>query len=365
MSSSLLPSWCPPYSPQKTDPATGSEVYCVCKKPDEGELMVGCDGCDDWFHFKCMKIPEKYSHLVSAYFCPYCQLGITGKDKDNVDEPLPRTKWKRKCRLDNCYEPCHEASKYCSEEHGKEYMRRLLDKVNIPTRGLESKEDFVSDMVQMSGDDFKQFNCMGGKDFIDRDIPQQMKDKELFDKIIGNDKELNSLHEQIQLCKNKTYPDLKANLEHLQKYIAWLEDITSQLNTETNSNGSIDQVVATEPTKSKKKKSKKKATQRNKIKKICGYNPEFMKATTIPNATDFVNEYRRSMEEGYDQDNLNGVCIKLKCNKHADWGSMGMDQLKQQMRSLENHKERLLLLAKTRQRQLHIQYYEFMVNNQS
>ncbi len=55
---------------------------------------------------------------------------------------------------------------------------------------------------------------------------------------------------------------------------------------------------------------------------------------------------------------LHGVCIKLKCNKHSDWSSMRMDQLKQQMRSLESHKVRLDLLVKTRQRQLHIQYYE-------
>ena len=349
---SLLPSWCPPYSSTKVDPSTGAEIYCICKKPDEGDLMVGCDGCDDWFHFKCMKIPEKYSHLVSGYYCPYCQAGVTGKPLENGE--LPRTKWKRRYRLDNCYEPCQERSKYCSEAHGKLYMQTLLDKVSIPNH--ECKK-FVGDMVQASQDDVSKFNEMGAHDFIDRDIPKHTINQELFDKMIQNDKDLNSLHEQVQVCKSKTFPDLKNNLEALQRYITWLETVNNLLNAETNEidgNGDND----TSKTSNKKKTKKKKGTQRHKVKKICGYTRILEDVTMTSEA--FMAHYCKLMEdeEQYDQEMLHGVCIKLKCNKHSDWSSMRMDQLKQQMRSLESHKERLDLLVKTRQRQLHIQYYE-------
>ena len=64
------------------------------------------------------------------------------------------------------------------------------------------------------------------------------------------------------------------------------------------------------------------------------------------------------VDDNYDQETLNGICVKLKCSRHSDWASMKMDQLKQQLRSLENHKERLDILLKTRKKQLHIQYYE-------
>jgi len=29
------------------------ELFCICRKPDYGgELMISCDNCDEWFHFK-------------------------------------------------------------------------------------------------------------------------------------------------------------------------------------------------------------------------------------------------------------------------------------------------------------------------
>ena len=41
------------------------------------------------------------------------------------------SQWKRKCRLENCNEPIGERSKYCSKEHGIEFIKLLL---------LESKQ---------------------------------------------------------------------------------------------------------------------------------------------------------------------------------------------------------------------------------
>lgn len=354
---SMLPSWCPPYSPLKVDPSTGADVFCICKKPDEGDLMVGCDGCDDWFHFKCMKIPEKYSHLVSAYYCPYCQAGITGTPLEGGE--LPRTKWKRKCRLDNCYEPCDDRSKYCSETHGRLYIQTVLDKVSVP--GRDSKK-FIGEMIRASNYDVSQFNEIGKKDFIEKDIPNRMLNEELYDKIIKNDKDLNNLNDQINVCKNKTFPELKNNLEILQNFITWLESVNTLLNADTNQNN-VNGINDTSHSGNKRKSKKKKGVQRHKVKKICGYTRNLEDVTIT--SEEFISQYCKLMEqeqeqeeEGYDDEMLNGVCIKLKCNKHSDWTSMRMDQLKQQMRSLESHKQRLDLLVKTREKQLHIQYYE-------
>ena len=32
----------------------GEEVFCVCNQPDTGALLMGCDGCDKWFHPRCV-----------------------------------------------------------------------------------------------------------------------------------------------------------------------------------------------------------------------------------------------------------------------------------------------------------------------
>ena len=48
-------------------------MYCICRKPDNGTFMIGCDGtCDDWFHGKCVGVEEKNKILIDKYLCPNC-----------------------------------------------------------------------------------------------------------------------------------------------------------------------------------------------------------------------------------------------------------------------------------------------------
>ncbi|KAL6941734.1 hypothetical protein ACO0RG_002872 [Hanseniaspora osmophila] len=99
-----------------------SELFCICRKPDTGKLMVGCDGCEDWFHFDCIKLDPKYEKLIAQYFCSKCGDKIV---------------WKRKCKLAHCYSPIdthgtqntQQPSKYCSERHGLEYIEGYLNRV--------------------------------------------------------------------------------------------------------------------------------------------------------------------------------------------------------------------------------------------
>ena len=44
-------------------------VYCYCRMPDDGDMMVCCDKCDGWFHFKCLKIRPSDS---TTWFCDKC-----------------------------------------------------------------------------------------------------------------------------------------------------------------------------------------------------------------------------------------------------------------------------------------------------
>ena len=31
------------------------EVFCYCRLPDDGNTMVHCELCDEWFHHDCIK----------------------------------------------------------------------------------------------------------------------------------------------------------------------------------------------------------------------------------------------------------------------------------------------------------------------
>ena len=48
------------------------EVYCYCKQiNDETRGMIGCDGCQEWFHLSCAGLAEDFSSLQDWY-CKNC-----------------------------------------------------------------------------------------------------------------------------------------------------------------------------------------------------------------------------------------------------------------------------------------------------
>ncbi|PYD08700.1 hypothetical protein DND36_31155, partial [Pseudomonas savastanoi pv. glycinea] len=102
------------------------ELFCICRRPDHGgELMIGCDGCEEWFHFTCMKMNEAYQLLIDKFYCKFCQWQGKG-----------RTRYNKICRLPGCMKPIRSElkSKYCSEECGLEYMKRFLEELEKLSR---------------------------------------------------------------------------------------------------------------------------------------------------------------------------------------------------------------------------------------
>ncbi|TKA80979.1 hypothetical protein B0A55_02403 [Friedmanniomyces simplex] len=118
------------------------DLYCICRKPDNGTFMIGCDGtCDDWFHGKCVGIEERDKNLIDKYLCPNCTKAGKG-----------RTTWKRMCRRSGCRQPAKvskskggkESSKYCSEECGVMYFREMVARTRnregtVKSRGSRRK----------------------------------------------------------------------------------------------------------------------------------------------------------------------------------------------------------------------------------
>ena len=47
-----------------------SELFCICRKPDDHTWMIACDGgCDDWFHGRCVSMNERDGNLIDKYIC--------------------------------------------------------------------------------------------------------------------------------------------------------------------------------------------------------------------------------------------------------------------------------------------------------
>lgn len=99
------------------------DLYCLCRRPDTGTFMIGCDGpCDDWFHGKCVGIEERDKNLIDKFMCPRC-----------TEAGIGRTTWKRMCRRSGCRLPArvgknkqgNDGSKYCSDECGVAFFRQM------------------------------------------------------------------------------------------------------------------------------------------------------------------------------------------------------------------------------------------------
>ncbi|RAH60383.1 PHD transcription factor [Aspergillus piperis CBS 112811] len=101
---------------EEDDSDDNDEIFCICRKPDNHTWMIGCDGgCEDWFHGKCVNIDPRDADLIDKYICPNCK-----------EQGKGWTTWKPMCRLKECRKPARVnqkiPSKYCSDEHGREFM---------------------------------------------------------------------------------------------------------------------------------------------------------------------------------------------------------------------------------------------------
>eukprot|EP01083_Nonionella_stella_P108918 317084_1 len=73
-----------------TNVASDEELYCFCRKPYRvDEFMVGCDGCDEWYHPNCVRTTEQIVAALDQYFCPPC-LARDQTKKDAQESQLQR-----------------------------------------------------------------------------------------------------------------------------------------------------------------------------------------------------------------------------------------------------------------------------------
>ena len=49
-------------------------LWCSCRKPDDGSLMLLCDGCGEWYHVeRCLKMSKDEVDEIDLYFCKDCR----------------------------------------------------------------------------------------------------------------------------------------------------------------------------------------------------------------------------------------------------------------------------------------------------
>lgn len=92
------------------DEEVDNALYCICqRRQDDVEGgMIMCDRCEQWYHYRCMKITEDDVELVDQFICPPCHQ-VTGE----------QTTYKTACARSGCRRAALTPfSKYCSDRCG-------------------------------------------------------------------------------------------------------------------------------------------------------------------------------------------------------------------------------------------------------
>ncbi|KAJ9232286.1 hypothetical protein DTO169E5_7588 [Paecilomyces variotii] len=135
-----------------------NEVFCICRRPDNHTWMIGCDGgCEDWFHGKCVNIDPRDADLIDKYICPNCQ-----------EQGKGNTTWKPMCRLPECRKPARITkqvlSKYCCDDHGREFMRLKTQHLNLVPAVRTSNNSRSTSSTRKGDKSQRSSNLVGEQD---------------------------------------------------------------------------------------------------------------------------------------------------------------------------------------------------------
>ncbi|XP_026759086.2 death-inducer obliterator 1 [Galleria mellonella] len=111
-----------------------NRLWCICKQPHNNRFMICCDGCEDWFHGKCVNITKAMGQQMEEqgieWRCPNCVkktkpssktvakvVSQKRSDSEGAINPPPITKdalsSKTICIV--CKKPARASSIYCSD----------------------------------------------------------------------------------------------------------------------------------------------------------------------------------------------------------------------------------------------------------
>ncbi|MES9880773.1 MAG: hypothetical protein ABW185_07820, partial [Sedimenticola sp.] len=50
-------------------------LFCSCRRPDDGKMMIQCEMCLEWYHIACLNLTERKAKQIDKFSCPSCLAG--------------------------------------------------------------------------------------------------------------------------------------------------------------------------------------------------------------------------------------------------------------------------------------------------
>ncbi|KAG8222875.1 hypothetical protein J437_LFUL003520 [Ladona fulva] len=134
------------------------ELYCLCKQPyDESQFYICCDGCQDWFHGRCVGILQSEADSIDEYVCPSCEASsdmntanmrpLTPKDFE------PLRKLMKQMQTHKCAWPFMEPVDPTEAPDYYKVIREPMDlqtiELRINERSYDRLSEFIGDMTKI------------------------------------------------------------------------------------------------------------------------------------------------------------------------------------------------------------------------
>ena len=319
------------------------ELYCVCRKLDNGTLMISCDNCEEWFHTRCMKIDLQHLDLLDRFFCKFCQWKGKGV-----------THWNRKCRMPSCFKPARvkEQSKYCSEECAMSFLRqKLVGSPNFTEKDIAFVINHCGSHAELEllGLQFPELAHV-------QKLDMERLTREVREMVTKNDLERKELEKELEaVLKTRAYIEL-------------IRKRTELINEKAHELLRDDDDETENAKKSKKKRSKPRKTD------LCCFDQRVYQIVNQPGTADTPNlERGLSVYEMFQQEiddalrefskedlSESAICLtdRRKCLRHSGWYNLLQDRTWKRQVELQEALDKLKALKDGALREYSISVYE-------
>ncbi|XP_047525577.1 death-inducer obliterator 1 [Pieris napi] len=126
-----------------------NRLWCICKQPHNNRFMICCDGCEDWFHGKCVNITKAMGQQMEEqgieWRCPKCVKNTPKGAKIPIQRKLDmpqgiKETMKAGCIV--CKKPARASSIYCSDscilKHAQD---SLSSKIDVPGKPADKSSE--------------------------------------------------------------------------------------------------------------------------------------------------------------------------------------------------------------------------------
>lgn len=126
-------------------------LWCICKKPHNNRFMICCDGCEEWFHGKCVGVTKAMGQQMelegTEWSCPNCRNKTENVNAKATQEtkhagtapaklpPGQQTISSLECIA--CKKPARVGSNYCSDVCVRRHALNMIGALKEEVDGLQ------------------------------------------------------------------------------------------------------------------------------------------------------------------------------------------------------------------------------------